>query len=299
MIRVVDLFAGAGGSSLGAHLAGCQVVFAANHWAQAVAVHAQNFPQTVHACQDLRQFDFGSLPDHDLLLASPACQGHARARGKDRGPVHDASRSTAWAVIDALEAKRPRWFVVENVPEFLKWTLYPTFADALTRLGYWFDPMIVNAAEHGVCQTRVRLYLRGQRRTMLRPISLTRHNPIPVRSILDLGKGTFRPTVGRATKTMEWIRAGRERFGAKFLLAYYGQGGPKSLDQPLNTVTTRDRFALVEGDGMRMVQVPELRRAFALPDWYRLTGLHKLDVHLLGNSVISTIMAMIIKGTVS
>ena len=31
MIRVVDLFAGAGGSSLGAHMAGCQVVFAANH----------------------------------------------------------------------------------------------------------------------------------------------------------------------------------------------------------------------------------------------------------------------------
>jgi hypothetical protein len=102
MITVVDLFAGAGGSSLGATLAGCKVVWAGNHWPTAVAVHTANFPGAEHVCQDLRQFNFASLPDHDLLSASPACQGHAKARGKDRGHVHDDSRATAWAGYDPM-----------------------------------------------------------------------------------------------------------------------------------------------------------------------------------------------------
>jgi DNA (cytosine-5)-methyltransferase 1 len=208
MITVVDLFAGAGGSSLGATLAGCKVVWAGNHWPTAVAVHTANFPGAEHVCQDLRQFNFASLPDHDLLSASPACQGHAKARGKDRGHVHDESRATAWAVIDALEAKRPRWFVVENVPEFLDWSLYPSWLDAVHRLGYKVSPEILNAADYGVPQTRTRLYLRGQRRTVPRPMPLSLHarELVPASRILDMNKGKFRSVVGRVQKTQDWIK---------------------------------------------------------------------------------------------
>ncbi len=96
-MKAIDLFAGAGGFSTGAKMAGCSVVWAANHWRQAVDVHASNHPGTDHACQDLHQTDWTTGPAHDLLLASPACQGHSRARGKERAH-HDAQRSTAWAV---------------------------------------------------------------------------------------------------------------------------------------------------------------------------------------------------------
>lgn len=75
-------------------MAGAEVVWAANHWPVAVEWHAANHPDTVHACQDLHQADWRTVPPHDLLLASPACQGHAKARGKER-PHHDAERSTA------------------------------------------------------------------------------------------------------------------------------------------------------------------------------------------------------------
>ena len=57
-------------------MAGCSVVYAANHWPLAVEWHAANHPGTDHACQDLQQADFTALPDHDVLLASPSCQGH-------------------------------------------------------------------------------------------------------------------------------------------------------------------------------------------------------------------------------
>ena len=54
MTRAIDLFAGAGGFTLGATRAGVDVVWAANHWKDAVAVHANNHPTIAHECQDLR-----------------------------------------------------------------------------------------------------------------------------------------------------------------------------------------------------------------------------------------------------
>ena len=89
-MNAIDLFSGAGGFSTGAVMAGVPVVWAANHWPAAVQVHANNHPNTAHVCQDLQQADWTLVPPHDLLLASPACQGHSRARGKDR-PHHDLS----------------------------------------------------------------------------------------------------------------------------------------------------------------------------------------------------------------
>ena len=114
-MRAIDLFAGAGGFTAGATSAGAQVLWAANHWPAAVETHRENHPGVLHSCQDLTQADFGQVPDHDLLMASPACQGHAKARGVER-PHHDALRSTAWAVIACVEAKRPANVIVENVP---------------------------------------------------------------------------------------------------------------------------------------------------------------------------------------
>lgn len=70
-----DLFAGAGGSSIGAEAAGARVVLAANHWRAAIDTHKANHPHTEHWLQDLQQADFRRLPAHDLLLASPSCVG--------------------------------------------------------------------------------------------------------------------------------------------------------------------------------------------------------------------------------
>ena len=157
-LTAIDLFAGAGGFTTGATQAGARVLWAANHWQAAVNAHAQNHPATVHACQDLHQTDWSTVPAHDLLLASPACQGHSRARGKEQ-PRHDAARSTAWAVVSCLEAHRPAFGLVENVPELRKWVLYPAWRMALGALGYSIAEHVVDAADFGTPQNRERLFL--------------------------------------------------------------------------------------------------------------------------------------------
>ena len=88
-MRVVDLFAGLGGATAGAEQAGARVVWAANHNPLAVKYHAANHPLAVHVCQDLKQADWSEVPEHDLLWASPSCQGHSSAAWA--GPPPDAS----------------------------------------------------------------------------------------------------------------------------------------------------------------------------------------------------------------
>ncbi len=78
MTTGIDLFAGLGGFTHAGQMAGITMRWAANHWPLAVQYHAANHPEVAHACQDLQQANWRDVPVHDVLLASPACQGHDR-----------------------------------------------------------------------------------------------------------------------------------------------------------------------------------------------------------------------------
>lgn len=293
----VDLFAGAGGFTTGATMAGARVVLAANHWPAAVATHAANHPGTEHWTQDLHQAPWDRVPAHDLLLASPACQGHSRARGKDR-PHHDAARSTAWAVVSCAEFHRPDVVLVENVPEFRAWVLYPAWTDAMRRLGYALAEYVVDAADHGVPQHRERLFVVATRSVVPVRLRLPHRAMVPASTVVDLSAGVWSPVdrPGRSGNTLARIANGRAALGSRFMVAYYGsERGGRSLARPLGTVTTRDRFAIVDGDRMRMLTVDESRRAMGFPDSYTLPADRKLALHLLGNAVCPPVAADLVR----
>lgn len=60
-MRAVDLFAGWGGLTFGAEMAGVSVLWAGNHSPEAVETHQMNHPKTRHEVQDLRQADRAAL----------------------------------------------------------------------------------------------------------------------------------------------------------------------------------------------------------------------------------------------
>lgn len=292
-MRAVDLFAGAGGFSTGARMAGLSVVWAANHWPAAVQVHADNHPSTQHVCQDLHQADWTQVPAHDVLMASPACQGHSKARGKERAH-HDAQRSTAWAVVSAAEYHRPAAVVVENVPEFAQWALFPAWSAAMHALGYALAPHIIDAADHGVAQHRRRLFIVATRSRHPLELRLPKRPHVPAAQVIDFNAGRWsqinRP--GRSERTLQRIAAGRAAHGDRFVTAYYGsERGGRSLARPLGTITTRDRWAVIDGDRMRMLSVPEARSAMGFPADYRLPQDHKTAMHMLGNAVVPQVAA--------
>jgi len=288
-MRVIDLFAGAGGFSTGAVLAGANVVWAANHWQSAVQIHAKNHPGTIHVCQDLHQADWSRVPEHDLMLASPSCQGHSKARGKDR-PHHDAARATAWAVVSAAEFHRPYAVVVENVPEYTDWVLYPAWKLAMETLGYSLSEHIIDAADHRVPQHRKRLFICAtQSRTPLK-LAFEASSHVPIRPYIDWEYPRWSPIEkpGRSGATLERVRNGRQRYGERFVMPYYGSGSGKtgrSLNRPIGTITTRDRWAVVDGDRMRMLQPSEYRDLMGFPGDYILPGTRKEAIHMLGNAV--------------
>lgn len=288
-MNAIDLFAGLGGWSTGAKQAGVNVLWAANHWPSAVEWHAANHPNTTHVCQDLHQADWTQVPSHDLLLASPCCQGHSKARGKASGnPQHDASRSTAWAVVSAAEVHKPEAAIIENVPEFTDWALYPAWVAAMNALGYQLAPHVIDCADLGVPQNRERLFIVATRSKAPLFLNLPKFEHVHATSFIDFNSGRWSPIdkPSRAQATLERVANGRAIHGDRFVMSYYGNTKiGRSLNRPIGTITTRDRWAVVDGDRMRMLTADENLLAMSFPSDVKRPASHKLTVHMAGNAV--------------
>lgn len=286
-LDAIDLFAGAGGLSEGAEQAGCRVKWAANHWRAACDIYQRNHPHTVVSCQDLQQADFTQAPGHDIILAAPACQGHSPARGKER-PHHDALRATAWAVVTAIEVHRPQLGVVENVPEFAGWILFPAWEAALRALGYSCGLHLIDAADHGVPQHRERLLIAITKSKHPLALQLPKRPHVPVREIIRWDHPEWSRVVDKVPNTRARVGNGRRQFGERFVMPYYGSGSGKtgrSLERPVGTITTKNRWAVVDGDRVRMFTKEENRDAMGVRRDYILPEGVTEATFMLGNMV--------------
>lgn len=205
--RVVDLFSGCGGMSLGFQLAGCQIVAGIEKEEIRARTHARNFHQAdqgIHgrgrditeedprAC--LRELCGGATPDIDLVVGGPPCQAYARVgRAKLReiakhpeAYLHDDRGSLYAAWLSWVEALRPAAVVMENVPDILSYggvNIGEMIAGSLDSLGYDARYTLLNAAHYGVPQTRERWFLIGVHRAAGAPPrfpSPTRRLELPV-----------------------------------------------------------------------------------------------------------------------
>ena len=114
----------------------------------------------------------------------------------------------------------------------------------------------------------------------------------------ELGEGEqlYAVLVAPGGAALQRIEAGRAAHGRRFLLSYYGATrGGRSLDRPLGTVTTKERWALVDGDRLRMLSVDEYRAAMGFPAHYRLPGSKAEQVKLLGNAVCPPMAAAVVR----
>lgn len=284
-MKAVDLFAGFGGFTLAAERVGLEVVWAANHWPLAVEVHRRNHPRTEHACQDLRQADWTRLPPFDLLIGAPACQPHSTASRPGRRPHHDADRATAWAIVDCADATSPRAIVVENVPAFMSWRLYPVWRRALDRLGYHVREHVLLASRHGVPQRRERLFIIALRSTRRVELVEEEHEPA-IGPCIDWSAPGWRPVAAASPGARARIERGYRAIGRRFLVHHVTRSSPVPLDEPIRTITTKDQWALVDGDLYRPITVREYARAQTIPDTYALPAASRATlVRGIGNAV--------------
>lgn len=315
MIRGLDMFCGAGGSSAGARAAGVEVASGIDMCATAAATFAANFPEALVVTSRLEDVHLDSLKRAtgriDILLASPECTNHTCAKGG--APRDEESRATAMLVVEYARALRPRWLVLENVIHMRPWSRYGELRRDLCNLGYHLEEHVLDSADFGVAQRRRRLFLVGDRARQ--PHQIVRKlsgRPKTAKSVLDpaeIWKTSPLFDEKRASATIERARRGFRALGedASFLLVYYGDdgsGGWQPLNRPLRTITTVDRFALIQHDGreprMRMLQVPELKRAMGFDDDFELpVGTRRDRIRLLGNGVCPPVMKAVVDSLVT
>lgn len=179
-ILACDLFAGAGGFSLGALNAGIRVAAAVEFNGHAAATYRNNLITSGRAQTKLYEQDITLLDPEamrvesgfdtggcDILMGGPPCQGFSAHRIKDSG-VDDPRNALLLRYFKFVESLRPLFFLVENVPGLL-WPRHKSFLDAFYELGEGADyqlmaPIVLNAKDFGVPQNRRRVFILGMDR---------------------------------------------------------------------------------------------------------------------------------------
>lgn len=183
-IEIIDMFCGAGGTSIGAKKAFQEAGYkthltAVNHWDIALETHSKNFPADSHIYEDIIKVDPLKIFKNQrikLLCASPECIYHSKARGGK--PCDDQSRTQAWHILRFAETLYIENILIENVPEFVEWgplgvdgkplksmkgVLFNNFINSLKALNYSVNYSIVNCANYGDATTRQRLFILAKR----------------------------------------------------------------------------------------------------------------------------------------
>jgi DNA (cytosine-5)-methyltransferase 1 len=282
---VVVFFSGASGSSIGARMAGANVVAGVNHNRICVDVHDANFPAARGICQDLHLYNHASLPHHDGLIASPVCRANSsasrparakaaatsRAAGRSEAEsaaklasAHNAYGALPWAVMDSLEVNRPRWFVIENVEEWQDWVFFADFVRMAKRLGYRVTVQCLNSLAWKVPQERVRLFMIGTLGPKaIRVSDPKRYEPVAMHDAVDWEGGGWLPfsAGGGAKMRAQLERADRQFGGAPSFVQLVGHRPMFAATEHVRTMTRQDQFRWVYRGRFRY---PVAREGFAL-----------------------------------
>lgn len=190
-IKVLDLFAGAGGLTQGFYAASPRIVTerAVEYDRAAAASYAATFGPKVYAGPIHDWLAQEQVPEVDIVIGGPPCQGFSLLGKQDALD----ERNNLWQqYAETLSRARPKFFVVENVPAFAKSQQLEDFVAATSSGGliadYAFQWHILNAADYGAPQARKRAILIGHRREFSfpgfpPPTHIGRH--VTVRTALD------------------------------------------------------------------------------------------------------------------
>jgi DNA (cytosine-5)-methyltransferase 1 len=158
LYKVIDLFCGAGGLTLGIQQCGFQVCFAIDHDPAAVETYRRNLGDHV-ICGEVSETL--SIPAADVIVGGPPCQGFSSAGPRRPG---DQRNSLVGVFAELIIRHKPRAFVFENVEGFLtaeSGQRVFELLDPLVSAGYCIHLRKINAANYGVPQHRKRVLAIG------------------------------------------------------------------------------------------------------------------------------------------
>ena len=262
----IDLFAGIGGFHLAMSSVGGHCVFASEKDSHARTTYAANFDMTnVEFNDDIRKSNPETLPTHDVLCAGFPCQPFSQA-GHKKG-FKDGENSERgnlfFYILDIIEAKRPKAFILENVRHLVNHDEGKTFATILQLLdeaNYEVSYKVIKASDFNVPQHRARVFIVGFDRLQVDNRKKF-HFPIPLtltRSMSDIFGAPCEKQIG-------------------FTLRVGGKGS--NIDDRRNW-----EFYRVAGE-VRRIGLTEAKELMTFPDSFQFPVSKSQAMKQLGNSV--------------
>ncbi len=168
-MKIIDLFCGIGGLSLGFEQAGFDVVAAVDMWADAVKTYNHNRNEKVAQVITVEDFNELVLPNildnHKItgIIGGPPCQGFSTV---GRRVIDDPRNKMYLEFYKAVKYANPDFFLIENVKGMLTLNKGAFVKDLIERfgpngLGYNITYELLNAADYGVPQNRYRVFYVG------------------------------------------------------------------------------------------------------------------------------------------
>jgi len=173
--KLIDLFCGCGGMSLGAARAGFNVVAGIDYDQRALAAHTLNFPNAAHLNFDL-SFTSGAdilsaldlkVGDIDVVAGGPPCQGFSHMGHRDTSDSRNQLLHDFFRLVSEI---KPKAFVFENVPGLLHGHYADWLSDACFSIedDYWINgPQQIAAFQVGAPTLRKRVFVIGIRKAMI------------------------------------------------------------------------------------------------------------------------------------
>jgi len=202
--RFVDLFAGLGGFHVALAKLGGTCVLAAEWQTHLQELYLENFGLRPHG--DIRDLGLDAVPDHDVLCAGFPCQPFSKA-GEQLGFECTKQGGLFFNVADIIEAKTPRYFILENVPNLLQHDGGKTFErikTILIGLGYEVDARRFSPHQFGIPQIRERVYVVGSRAGLNGFVwPEPTNNPTSIKSVLEHQPADAKPLSPQVEKCLE------------------------------------------------------------------------------------------------
>ena len=183
--KIIDLFCGCGGLSMGFEQAGFDIALAIDFWKDAITTYNHNHKDKVGKCENIKDLTTDFLKDLKKtenivgVIGGPPCQGYSTVGTRD---INDPRNHLYLEFCRVVETIQPDFFLIENVKGLTTLNKGMFKDDILNRfgkLGYKVNYKIVNAADYGVPQNRSRVLFIGMKNNKFEfPIGITENHPV-------------------------------------------------------------------------------------------------------------------------
>ncbi len=294
-MKIVSLFSGAGGLDLGLKWAGHEIVWANDIFLDAAATYKANFGNHIDT-RDIRDIPSSEIPNGDVVVGGFPCQGFSVANW---GRSTDDPRNQLFReMVRVIRDKQPRYFVAENVKGLVsmgKGKVLEQITTEFSDAGYRVCRQVVNAADYGVPQMRMRLLILGVREDLGNEPSFP---PLPSHSTPTKAKMLgLHPwlSVGEALAHLPEPEDGRHipnHEYSLYKLRFNGHLGHRFIEpsRPAPTVTGRgdERGGVVvlhHPNNRRRMSARELAAVQSFPDNFVFSGPKSSAYRQIANAV--------------